>query len=165
MSSGQVTIRLVQETDAAQLRQNCFPLNTLEETQAQIATNLRTFAEGEVVPLVAEVHGEVVGAVTLQRNPHRLRRHRAELGGLVVHSPYQGQGIARRLVDECRQRARAMGIDILELSCRGGEPAEEVYRRLGFREYGRLPRGLVETRGRRPEFDEVYFYEETVDVR
>ena len=159
MHNANIVIRPLEHTDAVQLRQNCFPINTLEEIQSQIATSLQAFAEGKVVPLVAEADGKVVGSITLQRHLHRLRMHRAEVGGLVVHSPYQGQGIARRLLDECRRWAQSMGIQILELSCRGGEPAEQVYRNLGFQEYGRLPRGLIEPTPEHNIFDEVYFYQ------
>lgn len=133
-------MRLVEQRDAVELRQNCFPMNALEETEALIAANLQGFSQGTVLMLVAEVDGKVVGTVTLQRNPHRLRGHRAEVVSLVVHRPYEGQGIARRLMEECERYARSQDIQILELTCRGGEPAEQVYRRLGFHEFGRLPR-------------------------
>ena len=52
----------------------------------------------------------------------------------------------------------SMGIEILEVGCRGGTPAEEVYRRLGFIECGRLPGGIVEPWGERRAYDEVSFY-------
>ncbi len=158
MRSGNIVVRLVEQRDAVELWQNCFPMNTLEGTQSLIAANLQGFSQGTGVMLVAEVDGKVVGTVTLQRNPHRLRRHRAVVGGLVVHRPYEGQGIARRLMEECERNARSLDIQILELTCRGGEPAEQVYRRLGFHEFGRLPRGLVEPAGKQDIFDEVYFY-------
>ena len=38
------------------------------------------------------------------------------------------------------------------------ELAEEVYRRLGFREWGRLPGGLQRNWGRQRSFDEVHYY-------
>ena len=45
---------------------------------------------------------------------------------------------------------------MLEISCRGGTPAEGAYRGLGFVEWGRLPGGLVEEDG--TAFDEVHSY-------
>ncbi len=158
MQSGNIVVRLVEQRDAVELRQNCFPMTTLEETQPLLAANLQGFSQGTVVMLVAEVDGKVVGTVTLQRNTHRMRRHRAVVGGLVVHRPYEGQGIARRLMEESERTARSLDIQILELTCRGGEPAEQVYRRLGFHEFGRLPRGLLEPAGKHHTYDEVYFY-------
>jgi hypothetical protein len=51
-----------------------------------------------------------------------------------------------------------MGLEILEVGCRGGTPAEAVYPRLGFVECGRLPRGIVEPWGACQAYDEVSFY-------
>lgn len=77
---------------------------------------------------------------------------------MVVAAAYQRRGIARRLLAGSLARAAEMGIEILETSARGGEPAEHVYRRLGFREWGRLPGGLHQSWGKVRVFDEVYFY-------
>jgi GNAT superfamily N-acetyltransferase len=95
---------------------------------------------------------------TLVRNAHPLYAHRGELAGLVVHPDYQRQGIARRLVEKVCEYGTSMGLGILETGCRGGTPAEDVYPRLGFRECGRLPGGIVEPWGDHQAFDEVSFY-------
>jgi GNAT superfamily N-acetyltransferase len=95
---------------------------------------------------------------TLVRNAHPLYAHRGELASLVVHPNYQRQGIARRLVEEVCEYGASVGLEILETGCRGGTPAEDIYPRLGFREYGRLPGGIVEPWGDRQVFDEVSFY-------
>lgn len=75
--------------------------------------------------------------------------------GTTWSSPVRG--IARTLLEETRRRAGDVGIALIETSARAGEPAEEVYRRLGFREWGRLPNGLRQSWGGVREFDEVYF--------
>jgi len=49
--------------------------------------------------------------------------------------------------------------EILEIGVRGGTPAEEVYRRLGFTEYARLPQGIKEPWGDGNVFDEILFYQ------
>jgi GNAT superfamily N-acetyltransferase len=134
-------------------------MNTLDEVQVRIRANLSVFEQGEGVQQVAEVGGTVVGTVTLRRNSHPLLAHRAELDSFVVHGDYRRQGIARRLVEESRARAAAMGIEVLEVQCRGRTAAEQVYPRLGFLEYGPLPRGIVEPWGDRKVFDVVYFYQ------
>ena len=69
---------------------------------------------------------------------------------------YWRRGIARGLFTELGARATAIGVELLATSCRGGTPAETVYRHLGFAEYGRLPRGLKEASGK--VFDEVLLY-------
>jgi GNAT superfamily N-acetyltransferase len=133
-------------------------MNTLREVQQRIAGTIAAFEQGKGVQLVAEVDGVVVGTATLMRNPHPLFAHRAEIDSVVVHGGYQRQGIARRMVEEAGVRAASMGIEILEISCRAGEVPEKVYPRLGFIEYGRLPRGIVEPWGERRTFDQVFYY-------
>jgi GNAT superfamily N-acetyltransferase len=88
---------------------------------------------------------------------HPLHAHRGEVTSLVVDPRYQRRGIARRIVEATREHA-ATGIEILEVGCRGGTPAESVYPRLGFVEYGRLPHGIAEPYGERHTYDEVFFY-------
>ncbi len=151
-----VTIRLIAPDDAAHLQANCMPGATVGGIRASIPEDLRAYEAGEKLPLVAVVDGEVAGAATLVRKPHHLRRHIGDVQGVVVAYRYWRRGIARRLIDALRTRAAAMGLDILEISCRGGTTAETVYRRLGFVEYGRLPSGIKEPSGK--VFDGVYFY-------
>ena len=157
MSTYSIAVRVVREADAAMLRDHCFGADTAEQVAERIRGCLCQHEEGECVPLAAEVEGAVVGFAMMKRDPHALRRHRATLFDLVVSGEYQRRGIARRLVESLCDHAARMGVEILETSVRGRTPAEEVYRRLGFREYGRLPRGIVEPWGERREFEEVYF--------
>jgi GNAT superfamily N-acetyltransferase len=154
-----IVVRPVRLSDAVDLRDNCFSMNALEEVQSRIRTNLRTLEEGSGLQLVAEVDGRVVGTVALNRHTHPLFAHRAQVDDVVVHGDYQRRGIARRLVAELRNRAQAMGVEILEVSCRAGTAAEQVYPRLGFIEYGRLPRGIKEPWGDYQVFDMVYLYQ------
>jgi len=150
-----IIIRLVQPSDAAMLHDNCFVMNTLEEVEERIKSNLESYAAGEMIHLVAEVDGVVVGNALLLRNKFGLFRHRAELCDMVVASEYQGRGIARRLIETLRVHAAQMGIRIFETSVRGGTAAEEVYRKVGFQEYGRLPGGLMEPWGEQLVYDLV----------
>ena len=153
-----IITRLVQPSDAVVLREKCFVWNTIEEVEARIQTNLEKYAAGEMIPLVAEVDGVVIGNALLQRNTFCLFRHRAELADMVVAGAYQGRGIARRLIEALRIHAAQMGIKIFETSVRGGTPAEEVYRKVGFQEYGRLPGGMLEPWGEQLVYDLVLFW-------
>jgi len=159
MSDENLVIRPVEPTDAEQLRDNCFSMNTLDQIQDLIQQNLAAFEEGKRVQLVAEVEGAVIGTVILARKEHPLEAHRAEVFSLVVHPDYQRRGIARRLVEACKPYASQMGIEVLEVSCRAGTVAETVYRHLDFIEWGRLPRGLIEPWGDHAVYDVVHFYQ------
>jgi GNAT superfamily N-acetyltransferase len=151
-------IRPVRPEDAVDLRENCFSANTLEEIEADIQQRVEAFAQGIQVQLVAEVDGTVVGTGILTRNEHPFMKHRGKVGSLVVHPAFQRRGIARRIIAEMHVYAVSMGIEFLEIGCRGGTPAEQVYPRLGFIECGRFPRGLIEPWGDQLVFDEVSFY-------
>ena len=114
--------------------------------------------EGIAVNVVAATDREVVGNMKVVFNQHILHRHRAELFDVVVNPKYQGRGIARLLFDECKKICIGKGISILETSVRGGTHAEDVYRKLGFIQYGKLPRGISESWGNKKVFDQVFFY-------
>jgi len=152
-----IVVRVVRPGDAAMLQSRCFIRNTVEETAARIDENLQGYAEGEVIPLVAEMDGVLVANAMLKRNVFGLYRHRADLFDMVVCGEYQRRGIARRLIEALRDHAAQIGITILETKVRGGTPAEEVYGRVGFQEYGRLPGGIVETWGEYGVYGEVLF--------
>jgi GNAT superfamily N-acetyltransferase len=158
-----VMVRPVKPEDAVQLRENCFSMNTLAEIEADIAERVKAFEAGTLVHLVAEVQDSegtsgVVGTAILTRNEHPLMAHRGKVGSLVVHPDYQRRGIARRIIETMCDYAAEMGIEFLEVGCRGGTPAEKAYPRLGFIECGLFPRGLIEPWGDHLAFDHVSFY-------
>lgn len=159
MNNEIITIRPVAREDVADLRENCFSMNTLEEVKERVENTIQMLEEEKGIQLVAEMDGMVVGTATLSRNSHPLYAHRAEVGGVVVRGDYQRRGIARRLIARCSTHAASMGVEILEIGTRGGTPAEEVYRRLGFIEYARLPQGIKEPWDGGGVFDEVLFYQ------
>ena len=148
MNDDMITIRPVEREDAADLLENCFSMSTLEGVQKRIENTIQMLEEGTGVRFVAEVDGVVVGTVMLKRNSHPLYAHRAEVFDIVVCGYYQRRGIAA-----------SMGVEILEIGVRGGTPAEEVYRRLGFIEYARLPEGIKEPGDGGNIFDEIRFYQ------
>jgi ribosomal protein S18 acetylase RimI-like enzyme len=158
MNDEMITVRPVERDDAADLLENCFSMSTLEGVQKRIENTIQMAEEGGGVRLVAEVDGMVVGTVMLSRHTHPFYAHRAKVDDVVVRGEYQWRGIARRLIAECHTHAASMGVEILEIGVRGGTPAEEVYRRLGFIEYARLPEGIKEPGDGGNVFDEIRFY-------
>jgi GNAT superfamily N-acetyltransferase len=158
VSDHKLIIRPARAADAEDQREHCFSANTLVEVEERIIESLQAAEEGRQVLFVAEVDGVVVGTGAFVRNTHPLHAHRAEVGGLVVHPDYRRRGIARRIVERIAETASSMGLEMLEISVRGETPAEEVYRRLGFTEWGRLPRGIVEPWGGHKIYDVVHFY-------
>jgi GNAT superfamily N-acetyltransferase len=140
-----LTIRELRLEDFPSLQANIFVRDTAEEVRERTIANLERVSRNEIIVFVAELDGEVVGNAQLTKSSHPLYAHRAAIDDVVVCYRYWRRGIARRLLEACRERARTEGVTIIEIKVRGGEPAEEVYRKCGFTEYGRLPGGMLES--------------------
>jgi GNAT superfamily N-acetyltransferase len=74
---------------------------------------------------------------------HRLQTHIRLLRAVMVHPKFQGRGYGAELMREAERVARTLdGVEMLQLTCRGGRELEQFYGKCGYREYGRLVRGL-----------------------
>jgi ribosomal protein S18 acetylase RimI-like enzyme len=90
--------------------------------------------------LLAAFEGEtLIGSVQLNPEPRANGRHRAEVMKLVVLRSHRGRGVGRALMQALLEVARQSGRSLLLLDVRSGDPAERLYRRLGFVPYGRVP--------------------------
>lgn len=101
------------------------------------------FFDERTVPadvLVAEIDGEILGWVKLQRStPLPAHAHVLEIGGLAVDPSRTGTGVGGQLVEaavaECRRRgARKVSLRVLAPN----EGARRLYERCGFQLEGRL---------------------------
>ena len=94
------------------------------------------------VELVAVIDGKIVGSAGVTAVGSRRKvAHRARFG-ISVLKDYWGMGIGRVLMDACIDCARRAGCAQLELEVvADNERAVSLYRRAGFEEYGRNPRG------------------------
>jgi acetyltransferase len=102
-----------------------------------VAAGLR---QGRVALLVAFEHDRLVGAVQLGLEPRANGRHRAEVMKLMVRRAHRRRGIARSLMNAARDLALRSGRTLLLLDVRTGDPAEALYRSLGFVKLGEVPR-------------------------
>ena len=97
----------------------------------------------------AFTRGELGGICGLHRETRERSRHRAELVHMYVAPWLQGQGVGAQLVATAVQ----YGLDRIGLRqivlgvIADNEPAVRLYRRAGFREYGRLERFFVSEAG------------------
>jgi ribosomal protein S18 acetylase RimI-like enzyme len=92
-----------------------------------------------VILLVAERDGRIVGTVQLQPAESENGAHRGEVAKLLVHPEWRRQGIGRALMLALEDEARATGKTLLVLDTREGDPSNDLYRALGYREAGRIP--------------------------
>ena len=99
---------------------------------------------GNEVELVAVIDGRIVGSAGVSALRSRRKvAHRARFG-ISILKEYWEMGIGRALMDASIDCARQAGYTQLELELEvvaDNERALSLYRRAGFEEYGRNPRG------------------------
>ena len=95
------------------------------------------------IEILAEINGKVVGTAGISKiGKHAKVKHRAEFG-IGIDQKYWGLGIGKALTAACIECARKAGYSQLELECVAeNQNALNLYRRLGFIEFGRNPMGF-----------------------
>jgi RimJ/RimL family protein N-acetyltransferase len=95
---------------------------------------LKRFPDAAVY--VADDDGEVVGRLSLARDPHPASRHVADLG-LMVAATHRRRGVGKALLEQAVAWARDAGIHKLELHVfPWNEPAIRLYEAFGFEREG-----------------------------
>jgi ribosomal protein S18 acetylase RimI-like enzyme len=90
--------------------------------------------------LLAAFEGDqLIGAVQLDLEPRANGRHRAEVMKLIVRESDRRRGVARRLMAALLELAGLKARTLLLLDVRVGDPAEILYRALGFTKFGEVP--------------------------
>ncbi len=125
---------------------------TVEKEEAYLQSKLESDNEIEIV---AEVEGKIVGSAGFSPVGRVDKvRHRADFG-IGILKDYWGLEIGRALTGACIDTAKAAGYTLLELTAVAeNEHALALYRKAGFVEYGRNPKGF---RSRHTGFQEVVY--------
>ena len=102
----------------------------------------KTESENEI-EILAEVDGIVAGLAGIEAVGSREKiRHRAEFG-ISVDRQFWNLGIGTALMNACTECARKAGYEQIELNVVAeNETAIAMYRKAGYEEYGRNPRGF-----------------------
>ena len=143
------------EEDAAEVLR-CFDLTHAETdylmtypeensfTEADEAEFLKARSESEnEIEICAFVDGKLTGTAGIEPVGGKEKlRHRAEFG-IAVERGYWGMGIGKALTLACIECAKQAGFLQLELEVvADNASAVRLYESVGFREYGRNPRGF-----------------------
>ncbi len=104
------------------------------------ADMMKDAERGRSVVVIAEANGKVVGMTNAKNRGGRLH-HTAGLG-IFVRKAYRDRGIGSEMMRELETQARGIGVKVLYLEVYSTSPAVELYKRLGYTEYGRLPGGI-----------------------
>ena len=83
-----------------------------------------------------------VAMLIFRDNRFHLKPHWCTLIRVMVHPDAQGHGYGAAIMREAERLAPTLGFEALHLTVRGGLGLEEFYKRLGYREVGRLPGAL-----------------------
>lgn len=122
------------------------PINLTEEIRRReqvefLARRLSSIETGEIIQLVAEESGKIVGNADVTRLSGR-ESHVGKLG-IAVRSGYRRIGIATKMIKTLIHQAKKQGIKIILLAVyENNLPALKLYRKLGFKEVGRTPKGV-----------------------
>lgn len=121
---------------------------TPEEALAFWRGVARTVADGRCDLLVAVRDGAVIGTVQLHTVPMTNQRHRGEVAKMIVHTGARRQGVGAALMRAVEAAARDRGLSTLVLDTAKGDPAEAMYRKLGWTEAGSIPDYALDPAGR-----------------
>ncbi|KKT39582.1 hypothetical protein A3K29_00100 [Candidatus Collierbacteria bacterium RIFOXYB2_FULL_46_14] len=135
------------------------PRNSRETIKAGLERDRRESVLGNTKRLVIEIDGAVVGQAIFERLSKLTRGHRVRVTDVVVAEEYRGLKLCTRLFEAGENWVQSLpGVNILELTVRGGIEAEEIYRHLGFLEFGRLIGGIKESWEGGLIYDEVFMF-------
>ena len=113
-------------------------------TEADEAKFLKAREESEnEIEICAFVDGKLTGTAGIEAIGGKEKiRHRAELG-IAIEKAYWGRGIGKALMLACIECAKNAGYLQLELDVvADNASAVRLYESVGFREFGRNPRGF-----------------------
>ncbi len=126
------------------------------EAQAYWHSVLADVRAGTRLLLIARADHHLVGSVQLALATKANAKHRAEVEKLCVMTAERGKGIGTELMEAAHKAALAKGRMLLVLDTRKGDPAEALYRTLGYTELGTVPGFTRDARG--VSHDTVFFY-------
>ena len=139
-------VRALRETTQLTHAETDYLLSYPDEQSSDDEQEARSLEETErssnEVELVAVIDGRIVGSAGVSAVRSRRKvAHRARFG-ISILKEFWGMGIGRVLMDASIDCARRAGYTQLELEVvADNERAVSLYRRAGFEEYGRNPRG------------------------
>ena len=141
-------LRDVRKEDAEAIAKLITEFTHLPTTAAEVTQRLDR-SQGVEHPILAELHGKVVGFASLRLVPYLGENAPyAEISELFVSADYRRLGVARALMAALEEQARAAGASsITVLTAADNDPALTLYRAMGFETFSiALQKWLTEER-------------------
>ncbi|TDC32152.1 GNAT family N-acetyltransferase [Micromonospora sp. KC213] len=129
---------------------------TVDEVRPVAEATFRDVVAGPDRLLVGYAGDEPVAVLVFVDNRFHLKAHWGTLKRVMVHPRTQGLGYGAAIMKEAARRAPELGWRALHVTVRGGLGLEGFYRRLGYREVGRLPGALRVAPG--DDRDEIFMW-------
>ncbi len=115
-------------------------LSRTEEVEF-LPKRLAEIEAGEIIQYVAEVYGELVGNAEIRKQLGR-KSHLGALG-ISVKSDFRRMGIGGKLMEKVMSEAKKAGLKTIFLQVNETNlGAIILYRKLGFKETGRIPKAI-----------------------
>jgi RimJ/RimL family protein N-acetyltransferase len=94
--------------------------------------------------LTAEIDGEPCGLATLYLQPYKKLAHQCEFG-IICGEEHRGKGIGTIILNNLMHLAKEhFSVELIHLQVYEGNPAVSLYKRFGFKEYGRQTHWIKE---------------------
>lgn len=122
---------------------NANPENLFDENQERqyVADCLYRIKNGAQVHLLAVHEEKLIGSTTITRQA--MRQTHVGIFGITIARGWRGKGIGESLTKIALSFAKELGMKIIILDAFAkNTPAINLYKKLGFMEYGLLPQGF-----------------------
>ncbi|MDV3278602.1 MAG: GNAT family N-acetyltransferase [Nitrososphaerales archaeon] len=129
---------------------------TSETEKGYLSKMLKGLKRGDVISVVAQVRGEIVGNCEITRRTFSGELHHTGTLGIAILDGCRDVGLGGRMLQILLMEARRAGIRVVELEVFSvNAAARRLYERLGFKEVGVVPRKVLR-KGK--YFDSVAMY-------
>jgi GNAT superfamily N-acetyltransferase len=118
------------------------PPVTAADVRSIADPTLAGIADGPDRLLVGYAGDRLVAMAIFTDNRFHLKTHYRVLTRVMVHPDTQGHGYGLAVMREAERIGRQLGLAALQITVRDGLGLDRFYRRLGYREVGRLPGAL-----------------------
>lgn len=144
----EVNLKTREETDFLLSYPEEFVLTVEDEREF-----LKSFCESDnSVRICAETGGKLVGSAGIERVGNRIKNSHRAYFGIGVIKEYWGIGIGKALTLACIECAKSAGYKQLELDViSDNTSAYNLYKSVGFVEYGKNPKGFCTKDGKYQE--------------
>lgn len=117
------------------------------EEKKFIVKSIKDIVNHDSVIIVALAHKHIIGICDVTRNKSDKKRgwHVGNFG-VSVSKQYRGKGIGKKLIEITIQEAikNIKGLKQIQLECYGPNiHAQALYKTIGFKEYGRIPKAIL----------------------